>query len=401
MLKMAFRNLKRNNKRTFLTISAITIGILFCTLILAWINGAGNMITEQGRRITGDIRVSDKDFVLKEKSLDTSSNIDYLQIKKLFKEKNIKGIGIGRIKFGGMVFFGDKDEKALGYGIEHDDYKIIDFDKFMTEGEFLNYNNSNEVIVGEKLKNKLGLKIGDEITVLSSTQHKSAYALNYKIVGFFSMDNENLNRSFYINLKDAMYHLDMENRVTEFLIFIDDTKNFNETLKNLKSEKDFLVMGWNEIGLNSFLSGVLPLMKIIFVSAFAILAGVGITNTMMMIVHERRFEIGVLKAQGFRNKKILNLFVLEGSIMGIIGSTIGIILGGFIAYYFSIKGLDLGGVLKNLGNNINVKSTVYMDFSYKIIIYPFISGIITSILATFISVIPELKLEAIKNLRGE
>ena len=160
-------------------------------------------------------------------------------------------------------------------------------------------------------------------------------------------------------------------------------------------------MGWNEVGLNALLSGVLPIMKFIFVIAFTILAGVGITNTMMMIVYERRYEIGVLKAQGLRNSKILKLFVLEGTLMGAIGSSLGITLGGTIAYYFSKRGIDLGGVLKNLGDNINVKSVIYMDFSMEILLYPLLAGIIISIITTLIAVIPELKLEAVKNLRGE
>ena len=122
---------------------------------------------------------------------------------------------------------------------------------------------------------------------------------------------------------------------------------------------------------------------------------------MMMVVHERKYEIGVLKAQGLRNIKILKLFLLEGFIMGILGSFLGIFLGGIISYYFSIHGVDLGGVLKNLGDNINVKSKIFMDFSLIIFLYPFLAGIIVSILTTLIAVVPELKLEAVRNLRGE
>lgn len=399
MLRMAFRNLKRNRRRTVLTISAIVIGIIFSTLILAWVNGAGAMMVEEGKRISGDIRLTAKDFILKEKALDTSSNISFTETKKLTKD--ISGKKVGRIKFGSLMFFNDEDEKALGFGIEKKDYDIVGFKKFINEGRFLDFNKNNEIIVGKKLKDKLGLKLGDEVTVLTSTQYKSTYALNYKVVGFFAMDNSNLNRTFYISLKNAMFHLDMEDRVTEFLIFLDKPQELEKNLDVLKQNKNYLTMGWNEVGLNALLSGVLPIMKFIFVIAFTILAGVGITNTMMMIVYERRYEIGVLKAQGLRNSKILKLFVLEGGIMGVIGSTLGITLGGTIAYYFSKKGIDLGGVLKNLGDNINVKSVIYMDFSMEILLYPLLAGIIISIITTLIAVIPELKLEAVKNLRGE
>ncbi len=401
MLKMAFRNLNRNRRRSILTISAIVIAIFFISLMLAWTNGAGNMITEEGKRISGDIRITAEDFDIKEKAMDVSSNISYTETKKILNDKKIGDTIVGRIKFGSLMFFGEEDEKALGFGIEEEDYKIIGFDKFMVEGRFLDSNNNNEIVVGLKLKEKLNLSLGDEVTVLSSTQYKSTYALNYKIVGFYAMDNEKLNRTFYINLKDAMYHLDMEDRVTEYLVFLDKDEKISEYIEILKESKGLLVKPWNEVGLNAFLSGVLPIMKFIFTAAFAILAGVGITNTMMMIVYERRYEIGVLKAQGLRNSKILKLFLFEGTIMGILGSVIGIFLGGLIAYYFSIKGIDLGGAIKNLGDNVNIKSVIYMDFSISILIYPLISGVLVSLIATFLAVNPELKIEAIKNLRGE
>lgn len=401
MFKMAFRNLSRNRRRSILTITAILIGISFSCLMLAWLNGAGEMVTEAGKRISGDIRLSALDFDIKEKTLDVSSNIPFKETKNLIKSQNIDGKAIGRIKFGSLIFFGDEDEKALGFGIEPDDYKIIGFEKFLTGGRFLDFKNQNEIIVGTKLKEKLNLKLGDEITVLSGTQHKSSYALNYKVVGFFTMDNDALNRTFYITLSDAMYHLDMDNRVTEFLIFLNKPQELKKVLTKLITNKDYLVKGWNEVGLNALLSGVLPIMKFIFTIAFALLAGVGITNTMMMIVYERRKEIGVMKAQGFRNNKILKLFALEGAVMGFIGSGLGIVLGGMTAYYFSIKGIDIGGVAKNLGDSINVKSVIYMDFSFWILFFPFIAGFVVSIVTTMIAVLPELKLEAVTNLRSD
>lgn len=401
MFKMAFRNLSRNRRRSFLTISAILIGISFSCLLLGWINGVGNMVTEQGKRITGDIRISATDFEIKGKALDVSSNISLSEVKKIMKDKIIQGRGVGRIKFGSLMFVGDEDEKALGFGIEPEDYNIVGFKDFMTSGRFLDFKNKGEIIVGAKLKEKLNLKLGDEVTVLSATQHRSSYALTYKIVGFYAMDNEALNRTFYITMEDAMYHLDMEDRVTEFLVFLDKPETLNKNFNLLKSNKELLVKPWNEIGLNSLLSGVLPIIKTIFTFAFAILAGVGITNTMMMIVYERRKEIGVMKAQGFRNNKILKMFILEGGIMGVIGSGLGALVGGLLTYYFSVKGINLGGVTKNLGDSLNIKSIVYMVISFKIVMAPLMAGVITSILATIIAVSPELRAEAVKNLRGE
>ena len=401
MFKMAFRNLSRNKKRTGLTVSAIIIGITFVTFLLAWLSGVEKLVTESGKRLSGDIRFTSLDFELKQMSLDNSSNISYSETKNLITNSGIKGSALGRIKFGSLMFVGDSDEKALGYGIEEKDYDIIGFDTFMSGGRFLDFSKSKEIIVGDRLREKLNLHLGDEVTVLTSTQYKSTYALNYKVVGFFKMDNQNFNRSFYISLKDAMYHLDMDDRVTEYLLFLDKSESLNKSLETFSDNKNILIKGWKSIGLNALISGALPIIKLVFIIAFSLLAGVGITNTMMMIVYERRKEIGVLKAQGFRDNKILKLFTLEGTLMGIVGSVLGVSLGGFLAYYFSINGINLGLDVESLGVDLNVKSIIYTQFSLVGLIIPMVCGILVSTLTTIYAVLPELKLEAVSNLRSD
>ena len=401
MFKMAFRNLSRNKKRTGLTVSAIIIGITFVTFLLAWLSGVEKLVTESGKRLSGDIRFTSLDFELKQMSLDNSSNISYSETKNLITNSGIKGNALGRIKFGSLMFVGDSDEKALGYGIEEKDYDIIGFDTFMSGGRFLDFSKSKEIIVGDRLREKLNLHLGDEVTVLTSTQYKSTYALNYKVVGFFKMDNQNFNRSFYISLKDAMYHLDMDDRVTEYLLFLDKSESLNKSLETFSDNKNILIKGWKSIGLNALISGALPIIKLVFIIAFSLLAGVGITNTMMMIVYERRKEIGVLKAQGFRDNKILKLFTLEGTLMGIVGSVLGVSLGGFLAYYFSINGINLGLDVESLGVDLNVKSIIYTQFSLVGLIIPMVCGILVSTLTTIYAVLPELKLEAVSNLRSD
>ena len=401
MFKMAFRNLSRNKKRTGLTVSAIIIGITFVTFLLAWLSGVEKLVTESGKRLSGDIRFTSLDFELKQMSLDNSSNISYSETKNLITNSGIKGNALGRIKFGSLMFVGDSDEKALGYGIEEKDYDIIGFDTFMSGGRFLDFSKSKEIIVGDRLREKLNLHLGDEVTVLTSTQYKSTYALNYKVVGFFKMDNQNFNRSFYISLKDAMYHLDMDDRVTEYLLFLDKSESLNKSLETFSDNKNILIKGWKSIGLNALISGALPIIKLVFIIAFSLLAGVGITNTMMMIVYERRKEIGVLKAQGFRDNKILKLFTLEGTLMGIVGSVLGVSLGGFLAYYFSINGINLGLDVESLGVDLNVKSIIYTQFSLAGLIIPMVCGILVSTLTTIYAVLPELKLEAVSNLRSD
>ncbi|WP_320046744.1 FtsX-like permease family protein [uncultured Ilyobacter sp.] len=400
MLKIAFRNIFRNKRRSFLTVISTMVGIMGVTVGLGWVYGVERMFTEEGKKLTGIVRVTASDFQLKEKSLDISSNISSEEIQKYLKD--FKGTAIGRIKFGAMIFSHDKDERAMGVGIEKEDRKIIEFDNFIYEGRFLDFEKNGEIIIGSKVKEKLGLEIGESVTVLTFTQDRSISALNYKIVGFYKMDNGRLNRSFYITLKDAQYLLDMDGAVTEFLLYPEPEKDSEDYKKMLVSElgKNYLVKLWSEIGINEYMSSVFPVVKLIFTVILSLLSGIGITNTMMMVVFERRKEIGVLKSQGMRNSEIRNLFCLEGGLIGAFASMLGIVIGGTIVYYFSVKGIRLGEVLETVSDAMNIQSTIYMFFSWRLLIFAFLLGSIVSVFVTFITVTPEIKKEAVDNLRS-
>ncbi len=403
MLKMALRNIFRNKKRSFLTTLIVIIGIAGMTVGQGWFTGAESMFTDEGKRITGDIRITARDFEIKEKSLDVSSNIDYIPIREKINSISDGVRDVARIKFGAAMFYGDEDEKGLGFGIEEADYSIIGFEHFIYEGRFLDFNSQSEILVGEKLKRKLNLKLGDEVTLLTATQNGSISAFNYAVVGFYKMDNSRLNRSFYITISDAQYLLDLEQNCTEYLIFLDNPDLAEKTLQLLKDNYGdaFLIKSWDEIGINKYISAVVPIVRNIFISILAILCAVGISNTMIMVVFERRKEIGILKSMGMKTQEIRSLFCIEGGVIGLMGSFLGMLIGGGIVYYYSITGVNLGSVLENISDEINVKSIIYMGFSFKILLRSFTVGFTATVLSTLLSVNPELKKSAVENLRNE
>ncbi|MEI6857831.1 FtsX-like permease family protein [Psychrilyobacter sp.] len=340
LLSIVFKNLKRNKKRSFLTILIILIATSGMTFGLSWIEGEKNLFLESGKRMTGDVRITAPDSELRSRSLDVSSNFSYSKIKKVVERIPQKNIDVGRIKFGGLIYFNEKHESAMGSGIENKDEKIIGFDKFIYSGRFLE--NNNEIIVGESLRRKLNLKLGDKVTLLTQTQGKSLYSLNYDIVGFYKMDNTRLNKSFYITLVSSQYLLDMEDRITEYLIYSNNNENLIKNFLTQNTDKTVLVKRWDEIGMNQSFTQILPFIRGIFIFIFATLSGLSISNTMLMTVFERRHEIGLLKALGMKEGEIKKMFILEGGLMGSIGGIAGLILGGgsyeqFIRFFTFIK----------------------------------------------------------------
>ena len=399
MLAIAIRNLKRNKKRTLLTIIVVVVSTMGMTFGLSWIEGEKDLFLETGRRSTGDVRITALDYELRSKSLDLSSNIFHSQAERAVEELPLEVRGTGRIKFGGLVYFGQESEKAIGTGIEEQDEEIIGFDKFIYEGRFLK--GDNEILIGERVRRKLDLKLGDEVALLVATWNKSLYSLNYRVAGFYKMDNTRLNKSFYTTLAGAQNLLDMEDRVTEYLIY---SRGNEEGIKMLLTETmggGVLIKRWDEIGVNENFSKILPVVQGIFIVIFSILAGFSTSNTMLMVVFERRREIGILKALGMREGEIRNLFLLEGGIMGGLGSLLGVLTGGAIALYLGRVGVDFGDMLEAFTTELNIKGVISPRLTLLTVILSFSIGLLTSIAATFFAVAPEVRKEAASNMRIE
>jgi len=402
MFKIAFKNLLRNTKRSTLTIMIIIVATAGMVFGLSWFNGEEKIFVESGKKNTGDFRIANKDYEIRSKTFDVSANFYYSDIKEKIKESNYTGKTLARIRFGGMVYFNDDYENALGTGIELEDKDIIGFDDYIYEGRFLK--NDDEIILGETIRKKLNLKLGDEVTILTQTQEKSIYSLNYKVVAFYKMDNSRLNRSFFITLFSSQYLLDMEEAVTEVLFFSEDEKNLASTYEFLSNDKDITdqleIKKWNEVGMNESMSKVIPFVRLIFVFIFSILSGLSISNTMLMTVFERRHEIGLLKSLGVKERNIEKLFLLEGIYMGIFGSFIGISIGSGISLYLGKVGVNFGDALEKITTELNIKGIIYPILDFHTIILTFSIAILTSIIATYMAISQEVKKEAIVNMRN-
>ncbi|WP_134111968.1 ABC transporter permease [Hypnocyclicus thermotrophus] len=119
-----------------------------------------------------------------------------------------------------------------------------------------------------------------------------------------------------------------------------------------------------------------------------LMAGVGIINTMLMVMLERKREIGILMANGMNRKEILILFLSEGTTIGVIGSTIGFILGTLVTLYYQKNGILLPKEIDSFTNNIPISSIFYFSYNSTI---SFIYLIIGILVAAISSIYPAYK----------
>lgn len=347
LLKISIFNIFRNIKRSLLTSMVTVVGVISLVIVYSWINGLVKMLTDEAIKNSGYYRISHIKYDDSFAKIDIKNNFEY---DSFIKNNRLKSYVMTN-RFPALIYYGDEKYQTLGKGISNNYYKLVDFNNNIVEGR--TPKGDNEIIVGIKIKDRLKLKLGSTLTILTNTQFDSMSALNYKVVGFFKMENGNLNRSFYINFNDSQYILDMDMRAQELLIF---DKNY---IKN--NNKELKVMHWSEIGINREIVKALPLLKIFLIIIISILTVSAQSNTIIMSIYERIKEIRLYISLGMNRIKIYLIFLFESLILNIVGNIFGLIIGLSIAKFYSIKGINVGQFTEKITKEFDIKKIIHME----------------------------------------
>jgi putative ABC transport system permease protein len=405
LFKLAVRNIMRNTRRSLLTVMMTFISVTFVIVSSSFLTGMFSNLLSESIRSTGHVQITTQDHDIQERKMSLTGSIGgYGRIRAaIVKVAKVNAV-VGRLRFGSLIFKGDEWKEALGYGIEAPDVRLLRLKDVVYQGHPVRPNAKDEIIIGRLLAESLKLKIGDRVTLMARTLYNSTWALNFRVVGFFDRQNKVANRSYYITLPIAQELLDMNDRVTEMMVFgksigeEDDSVAIIKNLRELKAVKGLAIRCWDEIGVAAasmkMLSGLYTIMQLIFI----VLAGLGIANTMMMAVFERKSEIGLLKSLGMRDKVIGRLFIIEGVLMGLVGTVIGLLVGGVLAYLMATKGINLGESFTGLPMMIG--RIVYGGFNIGIFIKGLVLGIGAAFLATCIPVKRIIRIKPSEALKG-
>jgi len=207
------------------------------------------------------------------------------------------------------------------------------------------------VIVGAALADSLGLKLGDEVRIISplagldtslwQPNGGAPRAIAFRVTGVFQAGFQEYDtRLVYVDLYEAERFFDHGDSVTGVEIRLDDIDRAPAVARRLEADLGggpYHTMDWQELNHNLFTALEmqkvmlsLVIATIIFVAAFNVVA------TLIMIVLEKKREIAILKAMGARDSGILLIFLVQGVVIGLIGTAIGLVLGGMVSGYLAV-----------------------------------------------------------------
>jgi len=200
----------------------------------------------------------------------------------------------------------------------------------MQEGRWLAPDDLDSILIGRGLADAMGVQVGDRITMVGSDAHKQNRQRTMTVIGIYDIGMPLLEKgTIYISLAEAQSLLDLREQSTEVQITLNDVGKEAGVVQALApAMSGYEVESWdkNYPEIATALTSKNFVMDI-FSVIIEVIVGIGVLNLLLMAVFERTREIGLLGAMGLKPRQIATLFVLEGTMIGIVGVIAGVLFG--------------------------------------------------------------------------
>ena len=414
IISLALKNLSRYKRRTIITAVAIAVGLMMYIVVDSILLGAE---FESMRNLrwyeTASARIMHPDYWEDRlmRPLDISIEDPYTIVDSLRKE----GIAAApRTMFSADLILYSEDFGEDGHmpvqvtAVDPElDNSVFRFEDTLIEGRFVE-SGTNELVIGSWFAEDIGAKVGYWVTLVTRGNGGFYEAMDMQIVGIVNCPNPNVNRTLLMVPIDTIGdYLAMEGAATEINIALPESAKIAEEVARIQQLLDpngnnLLVVSWDDLARDYVAlaeakrGGTGMILFLVF-----IIAAVGISNTMLMAIYERIRELGMMRALGMNDRSIQLAFMVEAGGIGLIGSTIGVLLGIAINFYMVNVGIDFGLLMRDMDMGYRIQSSFRGTWNPSTIITAFFFGSILSMLVAWIPTRRALKMDIPSCLRHQ
>jgi ABC-type lipoprotein release transport system permease subunit len=346
-LKMAWRNLWRNWRRTVIAVIAISLGLAMLLFFDGILGGStqamyGNLVKLQG----GNIKIHSPGYREKASRMPLLPLADAETVVQTALSQPSVVAASRRIVTGGMMGSRAGTFPLTIYGIEPELEAPVGLmaDKIST-GRYLTSEDEDLVLIGQGLAEQLEVGVGDRVTLVGRATHEQMRRRTMTVVGIYDLGFAEMEKGMvYVSLAEAQALFDLRDSATEVVVSVPTVGKEQPVIDALRTAlPSYEVDSWitaeaavqQTLGTKDQVMGLFGLVTLL-------VAGVGILNLMLMAVFERTREIGILGALGLKRGETMLLFLLEGLLIGVLGVLAGGALGGLIVAYFGRVGMYFG-----------------------------------------------------------
>lgn len=421
---LAFRNAKRNVRRSALTATTVALGCALLIVGLSWLTGVHGAFIQSSIESAGLVRIATKDYVRREALLPIEHNLVQTDplIQRLEQIEDVDALypkiaqGVAASKNGTEI--GEVFGLMIGAPIEYFE-NILELQDKIAEGQFFDGKSNKQVLIGLALAKDMGITIGEEAIFLGQTQDGSISPIKAKVQGIVDTGNGVFDRQAYVPINTARWMADIPDGSTELLIYssrdisgsrlaerITEAAGAELALLSGSLTEDGLtqelrIQSWDNrepfgstLKLANLINGIMALI-IVFITAL------GVLNTMMMSVLERTNEIGVMRALGMKGHSVAQLFILESLIISSIGGVIGASIGSIAAIAMQKSGIDLGSMSANLPDTMPINTTLYPHWEPKLALATFLLGLLMALIGAAVPAFRAVQIEPVAAMRSK
>ncbi len=403
LLIIAWRNLWRKPWRTIITSGSIFFGVLLSSFMTSMQYGSyESMISNVVKFYSGYMQLFTEEYHENKTINNTFVLSD--SIKSILD--NEQGIThyTKRLEYFSLASSEEITKGSVIIGVDPlGENDVTGLKKWVKEGSYLD-NSSNGVLVATDLANYLKVGVGDSIILYGQGYHGVMAAGVYPVRGILKFPSPELNKQFiYMTLQESQELFSAPDRLSSIVIMVEDNYHMPPVLRNLKKEitSPYMIRSWAELQpeLVQMIDGDKAggyFMK----SLLYIIITFGILGTILMMVSERKRELGVMIAIGLQRSKLSIILFFETLFIGIIGAASGLLASIPICYYYFKNPIPLTGDAASTMVNMGIEP--YMYFSMQPDVF-YTQAFVVFIITMIISIYPVIKsftLELTSSLRA-
>jgi ABC-type lipoprotein release transport system permease subunit len=345
-ISLAWRNLWRNKRRTFIASASVFFAVLLALLMRSMQTGYYDyMIDSSLRTYTGYIQVHGKDYWEK-RSLEESMVLDERKVNTV---KNIQGVTntVKRFETFSLLAHKKITKVAQVIGIEPEaENKLTSLRNKIVKGSYLN-NESEGILLAQGLADLMSADIGDTIVIYGQGYHGVTAAELVPVKGIVKFTLPELNKSFsYISIPYAQWIYSAPGRITSLSVMIGNPNKLEKINAKIKSlfNDNYEVMSWRELSPDLVQAiQVDNAQGIIMLGILYVVIAFGVFGTVMMMTAERVKEFGILISVGMKKSRLFLVTTLETIFISFIGVTAGVAISLPLIFYFVENPIPLTG----------------------------------------------------------
>lgn len=345
-IKIAWRNLWRKPWRTVITSGSIFFGVLLSSFMTSMQYGSYDaMIDNVVKFYSGYMQIFTKDYH-KNKTINNTFALSDSLLNIVKGEPEVTNFA-PRLEYFSLASSADITKGSVIIGIDPKaENKITNLQKWVVEGNYLHEGDQGILVAGDLAK-YLQVGVGDSLVLYGQGFHGVMAAGIYPVKGILHFPSPELNKQFiYMDLKTCQSFFSAPNRLTSLVLMVKDHYHLPSAIKHLRSEikPPFMIMSWDE--LQPELVSMIEADKAGGVFMKAILYMIitfGIFGTILMMIQERKRELGVMIAIGMQRARLGTILFYETFFIGLLGTIAGMLASIPLAYYFFKNPYPLSG----------------------------------------------------------